>query len=158
MAASTDNVWLQVITAKAKPGWVKSEWVTVTGDLKSLAVTGKAIDAPDEALAYLSGITNHARQIFLAGQGLGNQADVFSKVGDSNTDNPAFLTPFDLGYFQPGAVRGPGASRQLLRVRLPASSSAAVGGLARRKGSSRPWRLLRDAAAELPPGVRISGQ
>src|SRR5207249_8594578 len=67
-----DSGWLQVVTDKQAQGWVKAAWVKVTGELSRLAVTGQAVDAPDEALAYLSGVTAHARQIFLAGQALGN--------------------------------------------------------------------------------------
>jgi hypothetical protein len=44
------------------------------------------------------GISDHARQIYLAGQALGNRANVFSKVGDSITVSPQFLAP--IGYNQ----------------------------------------------------------
>jgi lysophospholipase L1-like esterase len=44
------------------------------------------------------GISDHARQIFQAGQALGNQANVFAKVGDSITVSPQFLLP--IGYNQ----------------------------------------------------------
>lgn len=40
---------------------------------------------------YLSGVSNHAREIYLAGQARGNRADVFSKVGDSITVYWQFL-------------------------------------------------------------------
>src|SRR5262245_33781157 len=128
-----DTVWLQVLTAKNEPGWVKAEWVKVAGDLKLLAVTGKAVDAPDEALAYLSGITAHARQIFLAGQALGNQADVFSKVGDSNTDNPAFLTPFDQGNYSLGSYGDLALTINYFKGSYSRISSAAVGGFSTAK-------------------------
>jgi LysM repeat protein len=39
----------------------------------------------------ISGITSHAREIYLAGQSMGNRPNVFAKVGDSITDAPAFL-------------------------------------------------------------------
>ena len=58
---------------------------------------------------YVSGISEHAHQIFLQGQALGNRADVFSKIGDSITVSPVFLNPIgtgdyqlhDYGYLQP---------------------------------------------------------
>lgn len=39
----------------------------------------------------ISGITSHTREIFLAGQSMGNRPNVFAKVGDSITAAPAFL-------------------------------------------------------------------
>jgi uncharacterized protein YraI len=50
-------------------------------------------------LPYLSGISDHARQIYLSGLASGNQANVFSKVGDSITVAPTFLVPFGYGQF-----------------------------------------------------------
>jgi LysM repeat protein len=58
---------------------------------------------------YVSGISEHAHQIFLQGQALGNRADVFSKIGDSITVSPVFLNPIasgsynlqQYGYLQP---------------------------------------------------------
>lgn len=37
-----------------------------------------------------------ARQIFAAGQGMGNRADVFTTIGDSNTTNGDFLQPIGM--------------------------------------------------------------
>ncbi len=48
---------------------------------------------------YISNLTERARQIFLAGQGLGNRPDVFSKVGDSITVSPSFFTPIGFGQY-----------------------------------------------------------
>lgn len=45
----------------------------------------------------VSGITAHSREIFLAGQGMGNRLNVFSKVGDSTTFEPQFLFPIGEG-------------------------------------------------------------
>src|SRR5579859_6124833 len=47
----------------------------------------------------VSGISAHARQIFLQGQQMGNRANVFSKVGDSITASPVFLSPIGNGYY-----------------------------------------------------------
>ena len=52
--------------------------------------------------AYLSNLTPHAREIFLRGQSLGNNAHAFALVGDSNTDNAAFFAPFDRGWYNLG--------------------------------------------------------
>jgi len=48
-------------------------------------------------LPYLSGVSDHARQIYLAGLAAGNQSNVFSKIGDSITVAPTFLVPFGWG-------------------------------------------------------------
>jgi hypothetical protein len=44
-------------------------------------------------------ISYHSREIFLDGQAKGNHADVFSKVGDSITEDSAFLFPIGDGYY-----------------------------------------------------------
>jgi hypothetical protein len=46
----------------------------------------------------LFGLSDHAREIYQAGQALGNRANVFAKVGDSITVSPQFLLQF--GYNQ----------------------------------------------------------
>jgi hypothetical protein len=48
---------------------------------------------------YVSGITAHARQVFQLGQRLGNRPNVFSKVGDSITSSPLFLSPIGVGQY-----------------------------------------------------------
>jgi hypothetical protein len=124
---TADNAWLEVLTPRPKHGWVKALFVDVTGSLGTVGVTGKAVDAPDTASAYLSGITVHARQIFLSGLGQGNHADVFSKVGDSNTDNPAFFTPFDQGSFDLGPYSELSPSIHYFSGSFSRASMAAVG-------------------------------
>ena len=49
--------------------------------------------------AYISGISQHARDIFLAGRDRGNRANVFSKVGDSITVSGQFLFPIGSGQY-----------------------------------------------------------
>lgn len=50
----------------------------------------------------VSGIGSRARQIFAAGQAMGNRADVFSKVGDSITASDLFLDPIGHGAYMLG--------------------------------------------------------
>ncbi|MBN1312847.1 MAG: hypothetical protein JXB30_15645 [Anaerolineae bacterium] len=45
----------------------------------------------------ISGVTSKSRQIFLAGQAMGNRANVFSRVGDSITHTGTFLDDIGLG-------------------------------------------------------------
>jgi len=48
---------------------------------------------------YISGITTRSHEIYMAGQAMGNRLNVFSKVGDSITDNAAFLKPIGEGNY-----------------------------------------------------------
>jgi hypothetical protein len=58
---------------------------------------------------FIHNISYHSREIFLDGQTKGNRANVFAKVGDSITEDPAFMFPIgdgnyalhDYGYLQP---------------------------------------------------------
>src|SRR5688572_18929659 len=54
---------------------------------------------PDAQHPYISGVTEHARAIFLSGQSFGNRPNVFSKVGDSITVSGAFLKPIGLDQY-----------------------------------------------------------
>ena len=53
----------------------------------------------------ISGLTGHARQIYLDGQARGNRANVFSKVGDSLTVATYVLYPFGWGTYDLGEYR-----------------------------------------------------
>jgi LysM repeat protein len=107
-----DDRWLQVVTPNGEPGWVLRDWVVVSGALESIPVTGESFTvgsdvtplAPPQVQAagpypYISNITDTSRGIFVRGQSLGNRANVFSKVGDSITDNDIFLIPIGLGEY-----------------------------------------------------------
>ncbi len=105
--------WLQVITPRGDSGWVMARWVEVFVALDTIPVTGEVVSAPTpesggtstlptppgEAISYLyiTNITEHARQLFLFGQSLGNRPGVFSKVGDSITASTEFLNPIGYG-------------------------------------------------------------
>jgi hypothetical protein len=97
------------VNVNGQEGWLSSSFVTIiSGSVESLPVT-------DAATSNNSGSTNvsvgpavvptvggRAHRIFLAGQRLGNRADVFSKVGDSITATSLFLTPIGVGGLQLG--------------------------------------------------------
>jgi lysophospholipase L1-like esterase len=55
--------------------------------------------APMPHYDVVSGISRHAREIYVKGQELGNHPNVFSKVGDSITVSPYFLYPFGWGTY-----------------------------------------------------------
>ena len=155
-----DNVWLQVITPEGAEGWVMAAYVDVGAELGTLPVSGETADSPGDAgvavaaASVLSGVTSHAREIFLQGQALGNRRNVFTTVGDSLTDAYHFLHPFgdgtyDLGgytslapvlaFFMGGEIRGgnPFANR----------SMAAYGG----------WNTAHVLTAGLLPGHAAAG-
>jgi len=99
-----DDAWMQVTVSDGRAGWVLAQYVEAKSDLTELPVTGQVVNASLPLTPpYISGITANARQIFLTGQSLGNRANAFALVGDSNTDNPAFLAPFDRGSYDLGA-------------------------------------------------------
>jgi LysM repeat protein len=125
---TVDFSWLHVKTTTGYEGWVDSSWVGVPISLAEVPVAGQTLGAavstataapitqmpgltqttalPPPSVGeqptnypYISGITGHAREIFLQGQAMGNRALVFSKVGDSITDNAAFLKPIGKGKY-----------------------------------------------------------
>lgn len=114
---NADSSWLQVITVLGETqGWVSAEFVEIFVVLEQVPVVTAAAApttaAPTQATPlvattprppgdyhYYSGITGRAREIFLQGQALGNRANVFSKIGDSITVSPVFLTALGLGTY-----------------------------------------------------------
>src|SRR5205814_7106913 len=87
-----------------------NDWTFEPGlELAFDAIRWRAVSASsvpvDTPTGIISGITVHAREIFLKGKQLGNRANVFSRVGDSITYSPYFLTPFGVGQFDLGQYR-----------------------------------------------------
>jgi hypothetical protein len=106
---TADSTWAQVILSNSRQGWVSVRFIDLGGaDLNTMPVTGVAVDAtltPTYAVGeprVVSGITAHSREIFLKGQKLGNRANAFSRVGDSITASPLFLTPFGSAQYDLG--------------------------------------------------------
>ena len=124
---TADSAWLQVTTPTGQSGWVTTAWTDVYVGLAQVPVVGadapavsatpgggtaptaQPSAAPTDAgpqpqpnpngYSTLSGLSDHARQIFAQGQHMGNRANVFSKVGDSITVSPVFLGPIGDGYY-----------------------------------------------------------
>ncbi len=106
---TADGVWAQVILADGRHGWVAAQFIDLGGaDLTAMPVAGTAVDAtltPTYTIGQplvVSGITARSREIFLKGKQLGNRPNVLSRVGDSITATPMFLTPFDNGQYDLG--------------------------------------------------------
>jgi lysophospholipase L1-like esterase len=110
------SIWVRATTADGHLGWIFGELVAATPDqLNALPVVwdGTPVTAPTAvppppappdagaAPSYdvVSGITSHARDIYLHGQQLGNRANVFAKVGDSITASLYFLYPIGWGTY-----------------------------------------------------------
>lgn len=96
------GTWLRVIV-DGQEGWLSSRYVNASASLNSLPVTDAVTtsNAPAASGSAIPGVVpsvgTRAHQIFLAGQALGNRADVFSKVGDSITASSNFLYPIGYG-------------------------------------------------------------
>jgi hypothetical protein len=109
---SADSTWLQVELTndpRRRSGWVFRDLTALReADVSMLPVTGEVVDATPAPLSVasnsglISGVSAHARQIFMRGQALGNRAHVFTRVGDSITASPYFLPSgsYDLGAYQ----------------------------------------------------------
>lgn len=105
---SADSTWLQIELTndpRRRRGWVFRALTALREvDVSILPVTGEVVDATPAPLSaasnsgIISGVSAHARQIFLRGQALGNQVHVFTRVGDSITASPHFLPSLAGGY------------------------------------------------------------
>ena len=89
--------------------------------------TATLVVALNVPASYIIPATAHASQIFLQGQNLGNRADVFALVGDSNTDNPNFFAPFDYGNYALGDYAYLQDTISFFRGSFAQHSPAAVG-------------------------------
>ncbi|MDW8351913.1 MAG: SH3 domain-containing protein, partial [Anaerolineae bacterium] len=99
--------WLKVITPNGTEGYVDARYVSIGGATVLPTSPVPATPAAEPASAtgvagpleypYLSDISPRVHQIFRLGQARGNRPNAFSVVGDSNSQHPAFLKPFDWG-------------------------------------------------------------
>ncbi len=126
LGRSDNSEWLEVTTALGEHGWVSAAFVEVAGEVGALAITGTAVEAP--VAGHVSGVSAQAREIFLRGQALGNRDFAFSMVGDSNTDNPAFLAPFDTGAYNLGEYADLELTVGYFKGSFSRDSAAAQGG------------------------------
>jgi hypothetical protein len=115
------NIWVRIVTQDGRIGWIFGELIAASAEqLSALPIVwdGTPVSpqatplppaqaapaaAPDAASLpnydVISGISGHARDLYLKGQSLGNRPNVFSKVGDSITVSPYFLYPFGSGAY-----------------------------------------------------------
>ncbi|HEY3341026.1 MAG TPA: LysM peptidoglycan-binding domain-containing protein, partial [Anaerolineae bacterium] len=108
---SDDGDWLEVALRNGNRGWVMAAYVdTAPGSAGSgVAINMKAgvgaalsTESLQGNTTYLSGFNTRAREIFAAGQSLGNRTNIFAVVGDSNSASSLYLEPFDTGNYTLG--------------------------------------------------------
>ena len=106
---TADNSWVQVVLADGRTGWVSSSYLDLNIDLGIVSVTGNVPTPAPTTLAnaagfdpatLISGISSNARAIFLDGLVKGNSPHTFTRVGDSITAAPQFLTQIGQGTYQ----------------------------------------------------------
>ncbi len=116
LARTADSVWLEISLSDGSRGWVMSGYVEVSGNLSSIAIAksaptqgqpaANATAAPPQSVPrdepYLSAVSARAAAIFKVGQAMGNRANAFALIGDSNTQNPAFLQALDQSNYNLG--------------------------------------------------------
>jgi LysM repeat protein len=111
LARTSNSAWLEVSLSDGTRGWVMAQYVDVTGDLSSVVIAqtsglGAATAVPPQSVPrdepYISAIGARAAAIYKLGQAMGNRSNAFALVGDSNTQNPAFLQPLDAGNYNLG--------------------------------------------------------
>ncbi|MCL6509394.1 MAG: SH3 domain-containing protein [Anaerolineae bacterium] len=126
--------WLKVITPNGTEGYVDARYVSIGGTMT--LPTSSALDAPLVSAVipgpleypYLSDISPRVYQIFQVGQARGNRANAFSVVGDSNSQHPAFLKPFDWGNYNLGSYGYLRSTVDFFRGSFANDSPAAAGG------------------------------
>jgi LysM repeat protein len=111
---SNDGQWLLVALGNGNRGWVMVQYVDMATNTAGPGVATEVVKAGGGvaistetlkgglAISYLSGFNTRARDIFAAGQALGNRANVFAVIGDSNSASPLYLEPFDTGNYTLG--------------------------------------------------------
>lgn len=102
---SADGRWVRITNWRSLTGWLPSEYglwrpngaATVDELAQARAVRARSI--PRVPAGVISSLSPEALAIYARGLALGNQANVFAKVGDCNSENGRFLVMFE----QPGA-------------------------------------------------------
>lgn len=102
---TADSAWVQVVLPDGVSGWVAAQYLVLNIDLSTVSVTGAVQDAPTAVAGgsgVVSGVSSNARRIFLDGLAKGNLPHAFTRVGDSISAAPQFLTQIGSGTYQLG--------------------------------------------------------
>jgi hypothetical protein len=83
---------------------LKSVTMVILAGIMAALASGFSLFAQDEPAPTLFSpeVANNLQIIYSVGQAYGNRGDVFSKVGDSITENLAFMHPFGWGTYDLG--------------------------------------------------------
>jgi LysM repeat protein len=125
--------WLKVITPSGTEGYVDAQFVTVGSALvlpTQPAANAQPAPVPVGPLEYpyLSDISARVAQIYQAGQARGNRPNAFSVIGDSNSQNPAFMKPFDWGNYNLGNYAYLQSTVDFFRGSFGVEGPASIGG------------------------------
>jgi uncharacterized protein YraI len=93
LGVSPQQDWLNVRVPDGALGWVSAEYVDVFIDLNTLFPP-----APGD-VRLSADVIAHIQQVYIRGQELGNNANVFAKVGDSITVSSLTLHPVGVGLY-----------------------------------------------------------
>lgn len=108
-ARNAASNWVLGTNSSGQRGWMAAWLMTINGSVASLPVSteiiGSAPSGPAPTAAppvaytgqYSNFITERVKDIYKKGLARGNYAGRFTKIGDSETDNPFFLTQYDSG-------------------------------------------------------------
>ena len=107
---TADNAWVQVVLPDGVTGWVAASYLVINIDLNTVGVTGSIVAVVPTAIEpetpggynVVSGVTSTSRQIFLDGRARGNLPHTFTRVGDSISAAPQFLTQIGQGTYSLG--------------------------------------------------------
>lgn len=115
LAVSPDTLWYNVQTAIGEHGWVAANQLTVYSAISDLPVedvptpvvvevqpTATDIVPTANPIVETGPVTTRVREIFALGQEMGNDPRVFIKVGDSTTEQQAFMIGFGTGEYDLG--------------------------------------------------------
>lgn len=93
LGVSAQQDWLNVRVPDGAIGWVAAEYVDVFIDLNT-----RFPPAPGD-VRLSADVVAHIQQVYARGQELGNNANVFAKVGDSITVSSMTLHPIGVGLY-----------------------------------------------------------
>ena len=132
------QTWIEVITPNGTRGWVVAQYIAIGGASTGPFVPSSPGDLPINnptplpigplEYPFLSDMSARVYQIYQAGQARGNRASVVALIGDSNTQHPAFMKPFDWGNYSLGSYVYLQATVDFFKGSFARESVAAIGG------------------------------
>ena len=132
------QTWIEVITPNGTRGWVVAQYIAIGGASDIPAVPSSPGDLPINnptplpvgplEYPFLSDMSARVYQIYQAGQARGNRANIVAMIGDSNTQHPAFMKPFDWGNYSLSSYAYLQATVDFFKGSFAREGVAAIGG------------------------------